>query len=573
MKHVFSYLKPYRIAVFIALFLMLLELTVELASPLILARIIDDGVVAGDLNVILFWGAILMGSSLIAFFAGVVNSFFAAHAGQSTGLDLRSSMYRRIQLSSFEKLEKFSTSSLIMRLTNDVTQIQNTVFMGLRIMMRAPLLIIGGIALSFFVNVQLALVFAVVIPLLVLTITILMRKGAVSFGWVQRKLDQVNHSMRENLLAIKLIKAFVRRGHEAKQFVTKNEQLKDQTMRALRLMEVTQPILLLLMNASIIAVLWFGSVQLGTGGAQVGEIVAIVNYATRITGALTVLSMIIMVVSRAKASAERIEEVLTECSGDEEQAIQKGEKSYVQKGDLTFEHVSFAYPESNRNAIHDLSFHVSAYQTVAVIGATGSGKSSLFQLIPRLYEPTDGRISIDGTNINELDLRTLRNTIGYVSQQTMLFSGTIRENISWGKPDATLEEIIQATEAAQIHQTISNLPDGYDTRIGQRGVNLSGGQKQRIAIARALLRKPAILLLDDSTSALDNKTEAAFFKALKQYPCTTILITQKLSTAMAADSILLLEHGELVDEGRHEQLLATSSFYQELYYSQYRKEA
>ncbi|MBM0067425.1 ABC transporter ATP-binding protein [Alkalicoccobacillus gibsonii] len=573
MKHVFSYLKPYRIAVFIALFLMLLELTVELASPLILARIIDDGVVAGDLNVILFWGAILMGSSLIAFFAGVVNSFFAAHAGQSTGLDLRSSMYRRIQLSSFEKLEKFSTSSLIMRLTNDVTQIQNTVFMGLRIMMRAPLLIIGGIALSFFVNVQLALVFAVVIPLLVLTITILMRKGAVSFGWVQRKLDQVNHSMRENLLAIKLIKAFVRRGHEAKQFVTKNEQLKDQTMRALRLMEVTQPILLLLMNASIIAVLWFGSVQLGTGGAQVGEIVAIVNYATRITGALTVLSMIIMVVSRAKASAERIEEVLTECSGDEELAIQKGEKSYVQKGDLTFEHVSFAYPESNRNAIHDLSFHVPAYQTVAVIGATGSGKSSLFQLIPRLYEPTDGRISIDGTNINELDLRTLRNTIGYVSQQTMLFSGTIRENISWGKPDATLEEIIQATEAAQIHQTISRLPDGYDTRIGQRGVNLSGGQKQRIAIARALLRKPAILLLDDSTSALDNKTEAAFFKALKQYPCTTILITQKLSTAMAADSILLLEHGELVDEGRHEQLLATSSFYQELYYSQYRKEA
>jgi ATP-binding cassette, subfamily B, multidrug efflux pump len=573
MKHVFSYLKPYRIAVFIALFLMLLELTVELASPLILARIIDDGVVAGDLNVILFWGAILMGSSLIAFFAGVVNSFFAAHAGQSTGLDLRSSMYRRIQLSSFEKLEKFSTSSLIMRLTNDVTQIQNTVFMGLRIMMRAPLLIIGGIALSFFVNVQLALVFAVVIPLLVLTITILMRKGAVSFGWVQRKLDQVNHSMRENLLAIKLIKAFVRRGHEAKQFVTKNEQLKDQTMRALRLMEVTQPILLLLMNASIIAVLWFGSVQLGNGGAQVGEIVAIVNYATRITGALTVLSMIIMVVSRAKASAERIEEVLTECSGDEEQAIQKGEKSYVQKGDLTFEHVSFAYPESNRNAIHDLSFHVSAYQTVAVIGATGSGKSSLFQLIPRLYETTDGHISIDGTNINELDLRTLRNTIGYVSQQTMLFSGTIRENISWGKPDATLEEIIQATEAAQIHQTISNLPDGYDTRIGQRGVNLSGGQKQRIAIARALLRKPAILLLDDSTSALDNKTEAAFFKALKQYPCTTILITQKLSTAMAADSILLLEHGELVDEGRHEQLLATSSFYQELYYSQYRKEA
>ncbi|MEK4564155.1 ABC transporter ATP-binding protein [Alkalihalobacillus sp. FSL R5-0424] len=573
MKHVFSYLKPYRIAVFIALFLMLLELTVELASPLILARIIDDGVVAGDLNVILFWGAILMGSSFIAFFAGVVNSFFAAHAGQSTGLDLRSSMYRRIQLSSFEKLEKFSTSSLIMRLTNDVTQIQNTVFMGLRIMMRAPLLIIGGIALSFFVNVQLALVFAVVIPLLVLTITILMRKGALSFGWVQRKLDQVNHSMRENLLAIKLIKAFVRRGHEAKQFVTKNEQLKDQTMRALRLMEITQPILLLLMNASIIAVLWFGSVQLGTGGAQVGEIVAIVNYATRITGALTVLSMIIMVVSRAKASAERIEEVLTECSGDEEQAIQKSGTSYTQKGDLTFEHVSFAYPEANIDAIRDLSFHVSAYQTVAVIGATGSGKSSLFQLIPRLYQPTSGRILIDGSNINEFDLRTLRHTIGYVSQQTMLFSGSIRENISWGKPNATMEEIIQATEAAQIHDTISKLPDGYETRIGQRGVNLSGGQKQRIAIARALLRKPTILLLDDSTSALDNKTEAAFFKALRQYPCTTILITQKLSTAMAADSILLLEHGELVDEGRHEHLLATSAFYQELYYSQYRKEA
>ena len=573
MKNVFSYIKPYRVAVVIALVLMLLELVAELTAPLMLARIIDDGIVAGDLNVILFWGAILMASSVLAFFAGIINSFFAAHAGQSTGLDLRGAMYRRIQLSSFEKLEKFTTSSLIMRLTNDVTQIQNTVFMGLRIMMRAPLLIIGGVLLSFFVNVQLALVFAVVIPLLVLTITILMRKGAVSFGWVQRKLDQVNHSTRENLMAMKLIKAFVRRGHEAKQFVTKNEQLKDRTMRALRLMEITQPILLLLMNASIIAVLWFGSVQIEAGGAQVGEIVAIINYATRITGALTVLSMIIMVVSRAKASASRIDEVLTYCSADEQVAIKDKPEELSIKGEINFDKVSFSYPETKHETLHDISFTIPAYQTVAVLGATGSGKSSLFQLLPRLYEPSSGKITIDGMDIQELDLRTLRETLGYVSQQTMLFSGTIRENISWGKPDASMEEIIQATEAAQIHHTISKLPAGYDTRIGQRGVNLSGGQKQRIAIARALIRLPKILLLDDSTSALDNKTETAFFKALRQYPCTTILITQKLSTAIAADSILLFEHGELIAEGRHERLLATSSFYQKLYNSQYGKEA
>ncbi|MDQ0208361.1 ABC transporter ATP-binding protein [Alkalicoccobacillus murimartini] len=567
MKLVFSYLKPYRIVVVIALVLMLLELAVELTAPLILAKIIDDGVVAGDINVVLFWGAILMASSFLAFFAGIINSFYAAHAGQSTGLDLRGAMFRRIQLSSFAKLERFTTSSLIMRLTNDVTQIQNTVFMGLRIMMRAPLLILGGVVLSFFVNERLALVFLIVIPLLVITITILMKKGALFFGWVQRKLDQVNHVTRENLMALKLIKAFVRRTHEVKRFVANNEQLKDNTMKALRLMEVTQPVLLFLMNGSIIAVLWFGSFQLNTGGAQVGEIVAIVNYASRITGALTVLSMIIMVLSRAKASAGRIEEVLTHCDADEETINQQSNQQL--SGLIEFDQVSFSYPESKQEILSDVSFTVPAYKTIAVLGATGSGKSSLFQMIPRLYEPTSGAIRIDGVNIDDLDLGELRESIGYVSQQTMLFSGSIRENISWGKPEADMDEVINAAQAAQIHQTIMTLPDGYDTRIGQRGVNLSGGQKQRIAIARALIRKPQILLLDDSTSALDNRTEAAFFTSLRHYPCTTIIITQKLSTAISADSILLFEHGELLAEGQHDTLLNHSAFYQELYASQY----
>ncbi|TSB45266.1 ABC transporter ATP-binding protein [Alkalicoccobacillus porphyridii] len=571
MRTVFSYLKPYRLAVYVALFLMLVELAVELTAPLILARIIDDGVVAGDLNVVIFWGIILMASSLVAFLAGIVNSFYAAHAGQSTGLDLRGAMFRRIQLSSFAKLEDFATSSLIMRLTNDVTQIQNTVFMGLRIMMRAPLLIIGGVVLSFFINARLALVFAVVIPLLVLTITILMKKGALSFGWVQRRLDQVNHVTRENLMAMKLVKAFVRRGHEAKRFVTNNTQLKDQTVKALRLMEITQPVLLLLMNGSIVAVLWFGSFQLNTGNAQVGEIVAIVNYATRIMGALTVLSMIIMFLSRAKASAERIEEVLTTCDADE-MVTDANPETYL-RGNIKFDHVSFSYGKTEQEVLRKVSFNISSGQTIAILGATGSGKSSLLQLLPRLYTPQEGMIRIDDVDIQELDLKVLRESIGYVSQQTMLFSGTIRENISWGKPEANLNEIVRAADAAQIHETIQKLPDGYETRIGQRGVNLSGGQKQRIAIARALIREPQILLLDDSTSALDNRTEAAFLRALEQYPCTTILITQKLSTAASTDRILLLEHGELLAEGSHEELLSNSTFYQELYSSQYGKEA
>lgn len=571
MRTVLSYLKPYKLAIYLALFLMLLELAVELTAPLILARIIDDGVVAGDLNVVIFWGAILMASSFVAFLAGIINSFYAAHVGQSTGLDLRGAMFRRIQLSSFSKLENFATSSLIMRLTNDVTQIQNSVFMGLRIMMRAPLLIIGGVVLSFFINVQLALVFAVVVPLLVLTITILMKKGTLFFSLVQKRLDQVNHVTRENLMAMKLIKAFVRRGYEAKRFVSNNEQLKDKTIKALRLMEITQPILLFLMNGSIVAVLWFGSFQLNTGGAQVGEIVAIVNYATRMTGALTVLSMIIMFISRAKASAERIDEVLTTCSADEQGNSTATNIHDIQT--IEFDQVTFAYPNTKHQVLRDVTFTIEKGQTIAILGATGSGKSSLLQLLPRLYNPVGGEIRMNGEDIQQWDLQQLRETIGYVSQQTMLFSGTIRENISWGKPEADLNEVIRSAEAAQIHDTINKLPDGYDTRIGQRGVNLSGGQKQRIAIARALIREPKILLLDDSTSALDNRTEAAFLRALEHYPCTTILVTQKLSTAATTDSILLFEDGQLLAKGSHEELLASSAFYQELYASQYGKEA
>ncbi len=515
-------------------------------SPLILAKVIDDGIVAEDMGVVLWWGSIMIGMSLLAFTSGIINSFYAAHTSQSTGYDIRAQLYQKVQDFSLANLQKFQTSSLITRLTNDVTQIQNTIFMGLRIMLRAPLLVIGGTIMALIVNARLALFLVVTIPVLIFFLIWMMRKGSVAFKQVQLKLDRVNHVIRENLAGMKLVKAFVRRRHEAKRFSKENEELKDKTVYALRLMEVTMPILLLLMNASIIGVLWFGNVQVQAGGVQVGEIVAIINYVTRITGALTVFAMIVMVFSRSRASAERISEVL-----DTEVDLRDGQGALPQLSDVTgssisFQNVSFSYPEIKEPALRELSFNVQGGQTIAILGGTGSGKTSLFQLIPRLYDVGEGAIRIDGTDIRAMKIKEVRQMIGYVPQEALLFSGSIKDNIAWGSETASFEDIVQAAKDAQIHQMIERLPNQYETKIGQKGVNLSGGQKQRLSIARALVRKPRILLLDDSTSALDVETEASLLTALRKYSCTILLITQKLGTAKSADEIFLLNDGEII---------------------------
>ncbi|GAF63155.1 ABC transporter ATP-binding and permease protein [Bacillus sp. TS-2] len=569
MRMILNFLKPYRIPLYIALFFMLAELVVELIHPLLLAKIIDEGIANNRLDTVLIWGALMVGSSLIAFVSGVLNSFFAGHVSQATGFDIRNTLYSKIQSFSFASSQRFPTSSLITRLTNDVTQIQNTIFMGLRIMMRAPLIVIGGVIMALLINIQLGLFLVITIPILILFLMVMMKKGGALFKQVQQKLDGVNSIIREHLGGIKLIKAYVRRKHENKRFVQQNKQLMEHTIKALRLMEITMPILLFLMNITIIAILWFGRELLLTGSIQVGEIVAIINYILRITGALTVFSMIIMVFSRSKASAERIAEVLHN-KEDLTEPLQVENPLLNPKESVLFEDVSFRYPNSTKWSLQHINLSIKKGETVAIIGGTGSGKTSLFQLIPRLYDATEGSVKINGIEVKKQSIEALRTSIAYVPQDVMLFTGTIKSNISWGKNDALDEEIMNAAKSAQIHSTIEKLPQQYEEKIGQKGVNLSGGQKQRISIARALIRQPDILLLDDCTSALDGETESHLMTALKKYDCTTLIITQKVSSASQCDRIILLENGKVHANGTHEELLANNELYRKIEESQRR---
>ncbi|WP_280770262.1 ABC transporter ATP-binding protein [Salipaludibacillus daqingensis] len=571
MKTVFSFLGPYRLAIMVALTLTLVELSVELVQPLLMSKIIDDGIMQEDLTVVMTWGGVMVGLSLVAFAAGIINSFYAAHVSQHTGFDLRGRLFGKVQSFAFSNFSQFPTSSLMTRMTNDVNQIQNTIFMSLRIMLRAPLLVIGSVIMALFVNVQLALILVVTIPILVTFLLWLMRKAGRLFKAVQARVDQVNNVVQENLTAIRLIKSFIRRKHESSRFTTASDDLRNKTVKALRLIETTMPVILLVMNGSIIAVLWFGSIGVNTGGATVGEVVAIVNYVTRMTGALSIFSMIIIIFSRARASSERIADVL-EVDVDLKDAEDLDHAPTITEGSIQFDRVSFRYPGTEKRILEDISFEAKPGETVAVLGATGSGKTSMFQLIPRLYDIDRGTVWIDGHDIRKMKLKHLRRQIGYVPQEAMLFTGSIEENLLWGKEDASKTEMEQSLKDAQIHDTVIELPNGSETVIGQRGVNLSGGQKQRISIARALVRKPKILLFDDSTSALDVKTEKRLLKALKNYSCTTIMITQKMSTTMNADQILLMEDGQIVARGTHEELLKNSTLYQKIFDSQFGKE-
>ncbi|WP_010281753.1 ABC transporter ATP-binding protein [Bacillus timonensis] len=569
MYRMLVYLKPYRLAITVALCLTFVELAVELLQPLLIAKVIDDGILQKDLSVVLKWGGIMVGISLLAFLSGITNSFFASHTSQSFAFDVRKDLFTKIQSFSFANLQKFDTATLITRMTNDVTQLQNTVFMSLRIAMRAPMLIVFGMIMALLVNVKLAMMLIVTIPFLILFLLFVMTRARSLFQSVQKKLDMVNGVMRENLSGMRLIKAFVRGAHETKRFFHANEELKNKTITSLRLIELTMPVLLLLMNGSIIAILWFGSMDVSAGHVQVGEVVAVFNYTTRITGALGVFSWIIMHFSRAKASSDRVVDVLDTDIDLVESSINKTIKNA--EGSITFSHVDFNYPGTSAKVLQDISFSIQPGEIVAILGATGSGKTSLFQLIPRLYDVSHGHVQVDGFDVKDRKLDELRKQIGYVPQEALLFTGTIKDNIRWGKQDATMEEIIEAAKVAQIHGTIEKLPLQYDTIIGQKGVNLSGGQKQRISIARAIIRNPKILLLDDSTSALDLRTEASILKALKDYTCTTLIITSKIYTAMATDTILLMEDGKLLASGSHDDLLHSSPFYQKVYDTQFAK--
>lgn len=578
MRLVLSYMKPYRLAAVVALALMLVELAVELWHPILMARIINEGILERDSAQIIRLGIMMAVVALLGFAAGIVNSFYAAHVSQGLGFDLRKVLWGKVQSFPFAQFNRFPAATLITRMTSDVTQLQNLVFMGLRIMMRAPLMMVGGLIMALTINVKLGLILIVVTPLMFGLLVGMMNRGFILFRDVQEKLDRTNAVLRENLLGMRLIKALVQYGHEHKRFTRANDELADRTIRAIRLAELTVPALLFVMNISVLFILWFGSRQVIGGRADVGEIVAVVNYATRITGAFSVISFIMTGLSRAKASAGRISEVLRSEEDDAETVHAEdrrnglGKEEGIPAAAVTFECVTFRYPDTPDAVLSNISFDVAPGEKVAILGATGSGKSSLFQLLPRLYDPESGTVRIDGWDIRAMDPERLRGQIGYVPQEAVLFTGTVRDNLLWGKEDASLEEVMGAARHAQIHDSIMRLPAQYETMLAQKGVNLSGGQKQRLSVARALIRRPRLLLLDDSTSALDMRTEAALLAALKHYSCTTLIITQKISTAMEADKILILQDGRLQDQGSHSELMAGSALYRQIIYSQFGEE-
>ncbi|SIT70391.1 ATP-binding cassette, subfamily B [Edaphobacillus lindanitolerans] len=555
----------YKWPIGIALLLMLVELGVELIQPLVIQRIIDDGILKGDSGTVWTWGAVMAGLALAAFLSGVTNSYFAAHAAHSFGFDLRVALFKKIQSFTMSTFLRFPQSGLLTRMTSDITQVMNVLYMSLRIMLRAPLAAAGALIMSFIVNPKLALFLMIGVPFLIVFLVFMVRRGVTMFGMVQRRLDRVNRVVQENLQGVRLVKAYLRGAYESSRFAKVADALRSDTVTAVRLMELILPVLLFVMNASLLAVLWFGASQVRAGDAQVGEVVAIVNYALRMTGSFSMFSFIIVAYSRAKASAERMEEVLLADGGSETAESGTGE---MPAGDLRFEHVSFKYEGAEKGVLHDVSFHVRPGEKLAIMGATGAGKSTLLNLIPRFFAPTEGRILIDGRDIAAWPLKDLRDAIGYVPQQSMLFTGSIHENLGWGDPEAGLDELEEAAQKAQIHDSVERFPDQYGTRVGQKGVNLSGGQKQRLSIARALVRRPSILILDDSTSALDVKTEAALWEALEEERATMLVVTQKIGTAAGADRVLLMEEGRVAGYGTHEELLGQSELYRQIVESQ-----
>ncbi|WP_211746940.1 ABC transporter ATP-binding protein [Paenibacillus sp. Marseille-Q4541] len=573
MALVFNYLRKYRVAAIAALFMLLLELMVELIQPYLIQKIIDDGIQQQNLAVVWKWGMFLLGSAVIAFIAGISSSFYAAHASQGFGADLREALYEKVQAFSYAVFNRFATSSLIIRLTGDITQIQETIFMSLRFATRVPLVVIGSVIMALIVNVRLGLFLAVTVPILLIFIFYIMKKVSVLFRNVQIRLDEVNGVAQENLIGIRLIRVFVRMGHEVERFGRSIHKLMTSTMSAQRLAETTMPFIMLIMNTSVLLILWFGRKEIVvSNSASLGEVVAVINYAVRTMGSLSMLSWIVATFSRANASRQRIEEVLQTEQDVYDNDVPSANRASLQ-GNIQYDGIHFHYPAGEMNVLENISFQASSGDRVAIMGATGSGKTSLVQLLLRLYEPSKGTITIHGQNIQDMPVDQLRNAIGYVPQEAVLFTGSVRDNMAWGNQNASFEEMQEAARKAQIHDTIMSLPKGYDTMLGQRGVNLSGGQKQRLSIARALVRNPQILILDDSTSALDVKTEAALLNELNELSCTTFIITQKISSTLSADLILLLDEGRLIASGTHEELIADSSLYRRIYESQYGQEA
>jgi len=562
------YLKPYWLWATIAPLLMALEVAMDLMIPRLIQRIVDQGVVPGDMDVVVQTGVLMVVLAVIGMVGGVGCTVFALLAAQGFGADLRGALFGKVQALSFGNLDRLETGKLITRLTNDVVQVQEAVAILLRIMVRVPLLFVGSLVMAVLVSPRLSLVFVVLIPVVMLALIWIISRMYPMYGRVQTELDGLNTIMEENLSGVRVVRAFARGKHEIARFGTTNDRLMDRNVAAVRMSAATMPLIMLALNFGVVAAVWIGGVRINAGSLQVGELIAFINYLMQVLMSLMMISMLVVRLSRAEASADRVQEVLD--SEPEVVSVPRGKGAhFVPRGRVEFENVSLSYGGGDRDpALTDVDLTAEPGQTIALLGATGAGKSSLVGLIPRFYDVDQGRITIDGVDVREIEEEALRSAVGVALQESILFTGSIRDNIAYGRPDATDDEVFETARIAQAHDFISLLPEGYNTVVGQRGVNLSGGQKQRIAIARVLLLRPAVLILDDSTSAVDVATEAAIREGLSSLGTTRFVVAQRISSVLGADEIIVLDDGKIAARGTHDELLASSPIYREIYDSQ-----
>jgi ATP-binding cassette subfamily B multidrug efflux pump len=567
------FIKPYRMQAIVALILLLGMVASDLLIPRLTQRIIDEGIGSGDLRIVVTTSLMMLGAALLAALFALGNNYFSVRVAQHVAHDIRSSLVRKVQSFSFANLDELRTGNLITRSTSDVHMVQMIVMMSLRILTRAPIWIIGASVMLIVTSPQLALMMAAFVPVIVLFVVWFARKAQPMFAWVQQRLDRLNTVLQENLAGVRVVKAFVRERHEIERFGDANTDLMEKNIRIMRLVAILLPMMILILNLGVAGAVWFGGTSTLAGGMTVGQVVASINYLMFAMFPLMMLASMLGPVAAANASANRILEVL---DAEPSVANRPGAKALVDlRGRVAFESVSFAYGgDGGEPVLNDVTFAAEPGETIAILGATGSGKSTLIHLIPRFYDVTGGRVTFDGIDIRDLRLNSLRSNIGTALQEPVLFGGTVRENVIYGRPDAADEEIREACGAAQALEFIESLPDAFETVIGQRGVTLSGGQRQRLAIARALLVRPKVLLLDDSTSSVDIETEVRLQDALdrlitdSEHATTRFIVAQRISTVLLADKILVLDQGRIESCGTHTELLERSPIYNEIYQSQ-----
>ncbi len=572
LKRYKKYITPYLSAFVIGPLMMLTEVAGEVMLPKFMSMIINNGVASRNVAYIGKMGTLMVLTVLFMAVGGILGAYFSAKASISFTSDMRNDLFRKVQQFSFENIDDYSTGSLVTRLTNDVQQVQNVLMMGLRMALRAPGMFLGALIMAFMMNRQLAVIILIVIPLLLAAILLILKTAFPRFGEMQRRLDRLNSGIQESLTNVRVVKSFVREDHEIEKFSKLNDDLKESSLRALRIVITTMPVMMFAMNVTTLAVVWYGGNIIIAGKMPVGDLTAFTTYIVQILMSLMMLSMVFLQSSRASASMKRINEIFdTEIGLNDDHAKNKDKK--VTEGRVEFKNVSFGYSGENGRkdlVLEGISFTAEPGQTIGIIGSTGSGKTSLVQLIPRLYDVTGGEVLVDGVNVKEYSLKHLREGVGMVLQKNVLFSGTIEENLRWGNEDAPMEDVIRFSESAQADPFVKTFKNGYDTEMGQGGVNVSGGQKQRLCIARALLKRPKILILDDSTSAVDTATEAKIRESLYHdlKDTTKIIIAQRISSVQEADQILVLEDGKIIGHGTHEELLKTCEAYSEIYTTQ-----